>query len=82
MLRKILNIIIAFQHSLKTRINAYKRYFLNEFFFIDNRDKTLIIIKKSIIIISKKSERSIKRVKTDFFFSQPSFSQINWFSSF
>ena len=76
-LRRILNIIIVFQHPFKTHINVCKRYFLNESFSVDNRDKTLIIIKKSIIIVSKKRERPIKRVKIDFFFSQPFFFQIN-----
>ena len=69
MLRRILNIIIVFQHLFKTRINAYKRRLLNESFFVDNRNKILIIIKKSTIIVSKRRERFIKKIKTDFFFS-------------
>ena len=69
MLRRILNIIIVFQHFFEIRINACKRYLLNESFSVDNRDKTSIIIKRSIIIISKKRERFVKRVKIDFFFS-------------
>ena len=73
MLRRILNIIIAFQHPFKARINAYKRHPLNESFFVDNRDKISIIIKKPIIIISKRRERSIKKIKIDFSFSQPFF---------
>ena len=55
MLLRILNIIIVFQHLFESFINAYKRYFLNESFFVDNRDKILIII------ASKKRERSLKK---------------------
>ena len=68
MLRRLLNIIIVFQHPFKARINACKRYFLSEFFSVDNRGKTLIIIKKLIIIILKKRERLLKRFRINFFF--------------
>ena len=61
MLRRILNIVIVFQYSFEARINAYKRRLLNESFFADNRDKTLIIIKKLVIITLKECERFLKR---------------------
>ena len=60
-----LNIIIVFQHFFKIFINAYKRYSLNESFFVDNRNKTSIILKRLIIIIINRDERFFKRRKID-----------------
>ena len=77
MLSRILNIIIVFQHFLEVFINAYKRRLLSESFFVNNRGKTLIIIRKQAIIALKEYKRFIKKVKTDFSFSQPSFFKIN-----